>query len=385
LSTTAIHHARYSASAVVRIFLSTEWSADERVIEIIARLKSHPNIQLDQSPLNPMLGDDPRWHDWYGRGYGEVIAKSDCFVAVVTPGYDSSTWMAHEFDEALKLYQAHGRPRLFVAKADSQPLPLGFKPYEEVSMLLLGTPEAAVTELLAQVRAGSDQSRDRVRGYKELLCVDPAWPELEAAARKSRRVTILPRDAEAARFCLEKLQVTTRSSLGALAHETGGLLVEEHGWLRVFGCGHQRLPRALGQWNETLGVPISDFLLIADDVVGGAFAVNGGALGPALGNVFYFAPERLTWEDMHVSHGAFVRWIFGGDVESFYENLRWPGWENEMKHVGGDQALSLYPPPWTTEGKDVSQVSRRAIPAREVWALQQDLARQLGAPARTSS
>lgn len=217
-----------------------------------------------------------------------------------------------------------------------------------------------------------------MRTYNELLSAEPAWPELEALARKSGRVTVLPRDTDAARNCLEKLQVATRSTLGALAHETGGLLVD-HGWLRLFGCGHERLRRALGQWNEAVDVPVSAFLLIADDVVGGAFAINGGALGPAVGNVFYFAPDRLAWEDMEVGHSAFVQWSFEGNLDGFYETMRWRGWETESEQVGGDRALSLHPPPWTKEGKDLSKVSRRAVPAREVWAMQQDFVRQLGA------
>jgi hypothetical protein len=218
-----------------------------------------------------------------------------------------------------------------------------------------------------------------MRDYSELLSSDPAWPELEAAARKSERVTILPGDADAARACLEKLQVTTRSTLGALAHETGGWLVD-HSWLRLFGCGHERLRRALGQWNETLGVPVSDFLLVGDDVVGGAFALNAGALGPAVGNVFYFAPDRLAWEDMEVGHSAFVRWTLAGDLDRFYDTMRWPGWQRDVEQVGGDQALSLAPPPWTREGKDLAAVSRRAVPAREVWSMQRDVARQLRRP-----
>jgi hypothetical protein len=216
-----------------------------------------------------------------------------------------------------------------------------------------------------------------MRGYSELLSEDPAWPELEAASRASGRVTILPRDAGAARACLEKLQVTTHSTLGALAHETGGMLVD-HGWLRLFGCGHERLRRALGQRNETLGIPLADFLLVADDVVGGAFAINGGALGATLGNIYYFAPVALAWEDMELGHSAFVRWTFDGDLDGFYEGIRWSGWQTDIEQLGGDQALSLYPPPWTKEGKDLAKVSRRAVPAHEVWGLQQDFARQLG-------
>jgi hypothetical protein len=224
-----------------------------------------------------------------------------------------------------------------------------------------------------------DIVRRTMRSYSELLSSDPAWPELAAAARKSGRVTILPPDGDAARGCLEKLQVTTRSSLGALAHETGGLLVD-HGWLRLFGCGHKRLRRSLGQWNDTLGVPISDFLLIGDDVLGGAFALNAGALGPTVGNIFYFAPDSLTWEDMEVGHSAFVRWTLAGDLDRFYTAMRWPGWQHDVEPVGGDQALSLAPPPWTREGKDLSAVSRRAVPAHEIWFLQQDVAQQLAAP-----
>jgi hypothetical protein len=71
-----------------------------------------------------------------------------------------------------------------------------------------------------------------MRDYKDLQSVDPAWPELQDAAQKSGRVRILPRNDQAARSCLEKLQVTTRSTLGALAHETGGLLID-HRWLRL--------------------------------------------------------------------------------------------------------------------------------------------------------
>ena len=218
-----------------------------------------------------------------------------------------------------------------------------------------------------------------MRSYRELISDEPAWPDLAHAARSSDRVAILPRDDDSARACLELLQVTTRSTIGALAYETGGLLIDG-GWLRMFGCGHTQLPRALGAWNKQVGVPLADFVLVADDVVGGAFAINGGALGSATGNVFYFSPDTLAWEDTKLRHSAFVQWTFEGDLESFYANMRWPGWEKEIEQVGGDQALSLYPPPWTSEGKDVSKVSRRPVRASEVWAVQQDLAQKLGPP-----
>jgi hypothetical protein len=64
-----------------------------------------------------------------------------------------------------------------------------------------------------------------VRPYRELVSDDPAWPEIAAlAAQRPAHIRVLPCDPAAARTCLEALQVTTRSSLGALAHETGGIL-----------------------------------------------------------------------------------------------------------------------------------------------------------------
>jgi hypothetical protein len=216
-----------------------------------------------------------------------------------------------------------------------------------------------------------------MRDYEQLLSDDPAWPELAALAKsQSKRVTVLPRDEKKARACLEGLQVTTRSALGALAHETGGVLVD-HGWLRMLGSGHPRLPRTLGGWNAELRVPLAEFVIVADDVIGGVFAINGGGLGPAIGKVHYFAPDSLAWEDMGLGHGAWVEWTFTGDLDKFYKNVRWPRWELEVEPIPGDRTLSLWPPPWTVEGKDVSKVSRRAVPATEMWALLQDTGAQL--------
>jgi hypothetical protein len=213
-----------------------------------------------------------------------------------------------------------------------------------------------------------------VRSYADLLSEDPAWPEIEALV--TERVTVLARDAARARSCLEALQVTTRSPLGAIAHETGGMLVD-HGWLRLLGSGHPQLERALGRWNAELGVPVGDCMIVGDDVVGGVFAIDGGALGFARGNVCYFAPDRLAWEDMGLGYGAFVGWALRGDLALFYENLRWPGWEAEVAQVASDRALSLYPPPWTVEGKDVSKVSRGAVPVGQLFHMQMDVRSQL--------
>ena len=216
------------------------------------------------------------------------------------------------------------------------------------------------------------------RAYDALLSDDPAWPNLSAqAAVAPNRVDILPPGSDAERRrSLEALQVTTRSPLGALAHETGGLLVDG-GFLRIFGCGNARLPRALGEWNSTLGVSLGEALIIADDVVGGVFALNAGALGEAVGHVYYFAPDTLEWEDTELGHSGWLEWAFEGDLETFYETMRWPGWEKSVAALAPDRAFNFYPPLWTEEGLDISERDRRDVPVEELFELQRKFAEAL--------
>ena len=90
---------------------------------------------------------------------------------------------------------------------------------------------------------------------------------------------------------LVAVQVTTRSPIGAIIYETGGLLID-HGWLRVLGSGHPRLPRSLPGWNKgrtRMDRPdLPAYCLIADDVLGGFFALNGGDLPGEPRHVRYF-------------------------------------------------------------------------------------------------
>ena len=123
-----------------------------------------------------------------------------------------------------------------------------------------------------------------MRVLKELVAADEsAWPIVQCwIGKASNPVEVLPVDRGAADAALVQLQVTTRSPMGAIVHNTGGLLVD-HGWLRILGSGGSMLTRSLPGWNEgkspaTPHAP-PPFLLIADDVLGGFFAIDGGGLG----------------------------------------------------------------------------------------------------------
>ena len=44
------------------------------------------------------------------------------------------------------------------------------------------------------------------------------------------------------------------------------------------------------------------YLLVADDVLGGFFAINGSAFAGEAGNVFYYAPGSGEWEDCEMGY-----------------------------------------------------------------------------------
>lgn len=61
-----------------------------------------------------------------------------------------------------------------------------------------------------------------------------------------------------------------------------------------------------------LGDPASrtpaGWLLVAWDVLGVRFAINGGGLAGDVGEISYFAPDSLEWELTCLRHSAFVEW-----------------------------------------------------------------------------
>lgn len=207
--------------------------------------------------------------------------------------------------------------------------------------------------------------------------IEPAWPLVRGwLAEASNHVDLLPAERQRGEATLTALQVTTRSTLGAIALECGGLLID-HGWLRLLGAGHAQL-KGLLEWNGLGGTAgpdpkLADALIVAHDAVGGFFAINGGAFDGPPGDVFYFAPDSLRWEDLESGYSGFVQWAITGDLASFYEGSRWPGWEQEIASANDDHGFSIYPF-LSAAGGPVIDRSRRLVPMTELWGIQWRLA-----------
>ncbi|GAB3460307.1 DUF2625 domain-containing protein [Streptomonospora sediminis] len=196
-------------------------------------------------------------------------------------------------------------------------------------------------------------------------------------------------DEERGRSCLGRLQVTARSTLGAFALHCGGLLLD-YGWLRIYGGAGTGLPGALPGLEAVNGGPRDDSawrpengIVVAHDVLGGAFALNGhdpAAVGrPGQpGEMVYFAPDSLEWEALDAGHTAWVHWALSGGLAQFYSALRWPGWRAETQALATSQGVSVFPFLWSREARDdMAATSRRAVPMTEVLTLNRDFCHQL--------
>lgn len=212
-----------------------------------------------------------------------------------------------------------------------------------------------------------------MRSIAELTDIDdPAWPGLQQAIERSPvGARALPPDPKRAPNVLHALQVSTHSTLGALALHTGGVLID-HGWLRVLGGGGSEMPD-LAALNH-LATPPSDrdapgSLLVAFDVIGGRFAIDDGELGIDPGRVCYFAPDTLAWESLGLGHTAFVDAMLAGSTTEFYAADRWKGWEEDVAAVGAAEGLSQWPPPFSAEARSAPEISRRPVPITELWSV----------------
>jgi hypothetical protein len=203
-----------------------------------------------------------------------------------------------------------------------------------------------------------------MRTLDELIDRDqPALPLVHEWIAQSTTSLELLEPSQASGEVLVGLQVTTRSPMGAIAYETGGILID-HGWLRILGSGHPKLPRNIFNWNVGRA---DGHLLVADDVIGGFFSINGGAFGEDRGSMYYWAPDTLNWEAMGLGYSDFICWALSGKLADFYKGLRWLGWEADVKKVRGDQCYNFYPFLWTKEGS-VEASSRKPIAISEQFA-----------------
>lgn len=201
-----------------------------------------------------------------------------------------------------------------------------------------------------------------MRTLEELIVVDePGIALLRdwAGQPGANQNVILAPDAASRGAALERLQVTTRSLLGAVVYETGGLLVDD-GRLRIFGTGHARTLVGVNEAAGALAAGRSPPVLhVADDYIGGLFAIDGGGFkGSEPGSVFHLPADGMSWISLEIGYGDFISWCLRGDLRAFYEDFIANDYFGAQSVPDMTKVNSFYPFLWTLEGRNGRAVTR---------------------------
>ena len=91
----------------------------------------------------------------------------------------------------------------------------------------------------------------------------------------------------------------------------------------------------------------------------------------------YFTDSLILNNPFHIvtilqkTQLKFINWTINGDVDRFYETMRWKNWQDELKNINGFQGLLIYPFLWA-EGPAFEERMRKVVPIDELWALTMD-------------
>ncbi|WP_017811987.1 DUF2625 family protein [Paenibacillus shenyangensis] len=194
-----------------------------------------------------------------------------------------------------------------------------------------------------------------------------AWEEIvQLFAEGANTYTMWPADRSEGEETLRCLQVSTRSYLGAIAYEAGGICLD-HGWITLLGAGSTEVYGDLRSWNGLQSqLPVKTLtgkLLVAYDAAGGFFALD-----TTDGQICYFAPDTLEWEATELTYSEWINWLAAGDLQQFYETFRWQNWKQQTEQLEVGQIFAYYPPLWTAEGGGETS-SKQVVPVTEAWQL----------------
>lgn len=231
-------------------------------------------------------------------------------------------------------------------------------------------------------------AQNKMQGLDELIDKkDPAWPIVKKWIDSAKnKVEVLELDSAKAKEVLYNTQVSTYSTLGSVIYNTGGIMVD-NGWIRILGSGSTKLNRSVSEWNKGKSIKEygdkPEYLLVADDAVGGFFAINYGAFGKDIKNIYYLAPNSLNWEPLGFGYGEFILFCFDSNLSSFYKGLRWSTWDQFIANLDGSKSYSFRPYLWTKEGADIDKCTRKLVTTEELFKF--DLVKQKELNAKTTT
>lgn len=200
---------------------------------------------------------------------------------------------------------------------------------------------------------------------------DKLWDEALTIINKSdKEVYIFSGERDIGIKETEILGLDRESLLGAVILNTSGICIDN--WVRVIGQNNSDRRGAVLYNKDS----IEGLLIVGQDVVGGIFAINNSKFREGIHKIWYFAPDTLEWECLDVNYVELFRWLLSGDIDEFYNSMRWDNWREDCKLVKFDEVILIYPFLWSKEC-DLKTISKKIVAYEELKKLNFDLAAKI--------
>lgn len=187
-----------------------------------------------------------------------------------------------------------------------------------------------------------------------------------------KEVIYLLNKSDNANKVLDILQVKSQSFLGSIIINTSGVIIDN--WIRLLGCDCEG-NRGIVSYNlineERVPTRIEKMLIVADDIIGGIFALNKGKFPSGLEKVWYFNPYTLNWESLEMDYSTFLHWISDEKMDEFYSKIRWSNWKEDAKIVRFNEAIFINKFLWTKEIQ-FEKLYNKILPVEELLYITQE-------------
>lgn len=172
---------------------------------------------------------------------------------------------------------------------------------------------------------------------------------------------------------IETMGIDSNSILGTIILHTAGICIDN--WIRVIGQKSDEHD-GICQYNLEKCIITKGMLIIAQDIVGGIFAINISKYSEGSQMIWYFAPDTLEWECLDMNYAEFIEWLALGNTDQFYHSMRWASWEKDCMNINFDMVYLIYPFLWSNEC-NLDIATKRVVPFIELKEINRECAAKI--------
>ena len=85
----------------------------------------------------------------------------------------------------------------------------------------------------------------------------------------------------------------------------------------------------------------------------------------------------MEWESLSFEYSEFIAWLAQGNINEFYQSMRWENWRDLATNVEIDQGILIYPLLWSDEIV-IQNATKKIVPFYELISINMEYISKLG-------